>query len=136
MILHPRVLIAAAMVIWLRPKASGQIPAAWPRAGTYRERPGGPAGEICGAFTVRVSRITIKFWVEPQSAVTLQDRTSGGRNQYEKKLYSKLRSFCWHPPIPKNRCSQPSYCTVGTRGAQAYYNKNPTPVQRRILSVP
>jgi hypothetical protein len=101
MILHPRVLIAAAMVIWLRPKASGQIPAAWPRAGTYRERPGGPAGEICGAFTVRVSRITIKFWVEPQSAVTFQDRTSGGRNQYEKKTLLKAKVFLLASPHPE-----------------------------------
>jgi hypothetical protein len=38
--LHTRLLIAAAMVIRLSPKASRPFPAAWPRAGTYHERLG------------------------------------------------------------------------------------------------
>jgi hypothetical protein len=36
----PGFVIAAAMVIRLIPKASRPFPAAWPRAGTYHERPG------------------------------------------------------------------------------------------------
>lgn len=37
MLLHPRLLIAAAMVIRLSPTTSRPRPAAWLRAGTYRE---------------------------------------------------------------------------------------------------
>ena len=90
MTLHLRVLIAAATRHPAHsPKASGPIPAAWPRAGTYRERPGArwrdlwrhactPTGYQQVGRICRPAHNFKVLAVETQSAVTLPDRTSGG----------------------------------------------------------
>ena len=66
--LHTRLLIAAAMVIRLSPKASIPFPAAWPRAGTYHERPGLSLITIAVAMSKRVCKWS-PWWYECLSVV-------------------------------------------------------------------
>lgn len=72
------------------------------------------------ACTGQVSRLAVCHMPVSQLAATLWDRTSEGGIE----CWKVGEELGFSVGIPKNRCFQPSYCTVGGRG-QTYHNKNP-----------
>ena len=64
------------------------------------------------ACTGQVSRLAVCHMPASELAATLWDRTSGGGFKPGKVWLRWVLSS----GTPENRCSQPSYCTVGGRG--------------------
>ena len=64
------------------------------------------------ACTGQVSRLAVCHMPVSELAATLWDRTSEGGIE----CWKGAQELGFSVGIPKNRCSQPSYCTVGGRG--------------------
>ena len=77
------------------------------------------------ASIAHVSRVAVCHMPGSDLAATARDQTSGGGAKYGKVAQRCLLSAA----ITKNRCYQPSFCTVGGKGQSGHINPA-TPVVR------
>ena len=104
------------MVIRLSPKASRPFPAAWLRAGIPREARSQLERSV-EASIGHVSRAAGCHMPGSALAATPRDQTSGGGAKY-----GKAGARCGlSQRITKNRCYQPSFCTVDGKGPKWSY---------------